>query len=199
MAGRKKSKSTKQEVLEIWRTLALEHVGEGEIRAIQAELERRLGSGRRASRSYVAAVLAEAGIRVEIDDKFVDPWMDPPYTRRLKGLLEFGDFVKAEGSIRKLDAAYREYRELGDRVGIGLVRTLMLRGRQRAAGLASNPRSSAEKREEKGEIANWFRVWLEAPDLFADWLELRKGSAEFRRRFAANAGQSGQACSPADS
>jgi len=135
---------------------------------------------------------------VEIDDKYVDPWMDEPYAARLKGLLEFGDFAKAEGSIRKLDAAYREYRELGDRVGIGLVRALLLKGKQRAASLASNPRLSPEKREEKREIASWFRVWLEGPDLFADWLDLRKGSPEFRRRFGADEGQGDQAGSPVE-
>jgi len=143
-------------------------------------------------------VLAEAGLRVEIDDKYVDPWMDERYAGRLKGLLEFGDFVKTEASIRKLDAAYQEYRELGDRVGTGLVRKLMLKGKQRAASLASNPRLSPEKREEKREIANWFRVWLEVPDLFADWIDLRKQSPEFRQRFGADDGQGDQADSPTE-
>ncbi len=146
----------------------------------------------------MAGVLAEAGIRVEIEDKYVDPWMGEPYAGRLKGLLEFGDFAKAEDSIRKLDAAYREYHQLGDRVGVGLVRALLLKGKQRAAGLASNPRLSPEKRDEKQEIASWFRVWLEAPDLFADWLDLRKESPEFRRRFGADGDQSAQADSPVE-
>ncbi len=135
---------------------------------------------------------------MEVDDKYVDPWMDEPYAGRLKGLLEFGDFAKAEASIRKLDAAYREYRELGDRAGAGLVRTLMLKGKQRAASIASNPRLSQEKREEKREIASWFRVWLEAPDLFADWLSLRKQSSEFRRQFGANDDPGDQASSAAE-
>jgi hypothetical protein len=198
MPGRRKSQSTKEQILEVWRTLGLERGGEREIRAIQAELARRLGFGRRASRSYVAGVLAEAGLRVEIDDKYVDPWMDEPYGGRLRGLLEFGDFAKAEASIQKLDAAYRQYRELGDRVGIGLVRKLMLKGKQRAASLGSNPRLSPEKSEEKREIASWFRVWLEAPNLFADWLDLRKRSPEFRRRFGADDGQGDQTGSPAE-
>ena len=180
-------------MLEVWRTLGPERAGEREIRAIQAELARRLGSGPRPSRSYVAGVLAEAGIRVEIDDKYVDPWMDEPYAERLKGLLEFSNFAKAEDSISKLGAAYQEYRELGDRVGAGLVRSLMLKGKQRAASIASSPRLSLEKRQEKREIASWFRVWLETPDLFADWLDLRKHSLEFRRLFPADDGPGRQA------
>jgi hypothetical protein len=33
------------------------------------------------------------------------------------------------------------------------------------------------------EIANWFRIWLETPDAFFDWLDVRKQSSDFRRRF----------------
>jgi hypothetical protein len=39
------------------------------------------------------------------------------------------------------------------------------------------------KREEKVEIANWFRIWLETPDAFFDWLDVRKQSPDFRTRF----------------
>jgi hypothetical protein len=41
----------------------------------------------------------------------------------------------------------------------------------------------APKREEKKEIAEWFRIWLETPDAFFDWLEVRKASAEFSEKF----------------
>jgi hypothetical protein len=53
----------------------------------------------------------------------------------------------------------------------------------RAGSLAANPRVSPEKRAEKREIATWFGIWLETPELFFDWLELRKASEEFRRLF----------------
>jgi hypothetical protein len=39
------------------------------------------------------------------------------------------------------------------------------------------------KREEKLEIANWFRIWLETPDAFFDWLDVRKQSPEFLGKF----------------
>jgi hypothetical protein len=29
------------------------------------------------------------------------------------------------------------------------------------------------------EIALWFQIWLETPNLFNDWLELRKSSPSF--------------------
>jgi len=33
-------------------------------------------------------------------------------------------------------------------------------------------------------VMHWFKIWLDTPDAFFDWLELRKQSAEFQQRFA---------------
>lgn len=133
--------------------------------------------------------MRQAGTRVDYDDRYVVPSMEEPYASRLEGLLQFRDFETAEAALRKLDQVYREYREVSDRVGTDLVRSLVLKGKQRAASLATRPRVSPQKRQEKQEIANWFKVWLEVPDLFFDWLELRKSSEEFQRLFASQDGQ----------
>jgi len=155
---------------------------------MEAELRRELGPNSKTSLSYIAGVLRAAGVRVELparfDNRYLDPEMDEPYAGRLEGVLHFGDFAAAEGALRKLDALYREYRSVADRRGTNLVRSLVIKGKQRAESLARNSRVSAEKRREKQEIAAWFRVWLEAPDLFFDWLEMRKQSEEFRSLFA---------------
>lgn len=108
--------------------------------------------------------------------------MDEPYAR-LDHALRFSDFASAETSLRSLDAAYREYLASGDRTGAQLVRSLVLKGKSRTRQIAANPRVAEAKRREKREIGEWFRVWLDSPDLFFDWLELRKRSEEFRRTF----------------
>jgi hypothetical protein len=56
-------------------------------------------------------------------------------------------------------------------------------GKRRAEMIARNPKVEKPKRAEKVEIANWFRIWLETPDVFFDWLDVRKQSAEFRAQF----------------
>jgi len=175
----------KQIILEVYESRGFEKAAAAEIRALQQELRRRLGDRFRPSPSYIAAVLRAAGKRVEYNDRFLDPAMDDHHAGRLKGLLHFHDFESTEDSIRKLDTVYREYREAMDRIGTSLARTLALKGKLRAESLAANPRVNPEKRKEKREIANWFRVWLEIPDLFFDWLELRKQSEEFQRMFPA--------------
>jgi hypothetical protein len=147
------------------------------------ELRRRLAPDGDISPSYIANVLHDAGMRVEYEDRFVDPWMEEPYASRLAGLLKFDSFENAEQALHQIDAVYREYREATDRQGTLLVRKLVLKGKERAKSMARNPRLSPEKRREKDEIAFWFRVWVDNIDLFFDWLELRKQSPEFRKKF----------------
>lgn len=174
-------KSKKQLVEEYVQTHHLDRAGRQEIEVIAQEVRRHFGSRDRIS--SIARLLQQAGIRVNVQDRFVDPDMEEPYAGRLKGLLRFSDFEKAEASIEKLDAVYREYRAVSDRIGTGLVRSLVIKGRERAESLASSPRVSPEKRREKEEIAHWFKVWLDVPDLFFDWLELRKKSRDFHELF----------------
>jgi len=175
------SETKKQIILEYSQAKGLERIGPEEIRAFQKELQARLGS--RTSASYIAGVLRKAGKRVEFQDRFAGPPLDEPYASRLHNLLQFHDFSSAEDSLRKLDEVYREYLEASDRTGTRLVRALLQKGKLRASSMAANPRVSPDKRAEKAEIATWFRIWLETPDLFFDWLELRKASEEFRRLF----------------
>jgi hypothetical protein len=176
--------SKKQIILECCRAKALERIGPEEIRALENELRARLGSNLKTSHSYIAQVLREAGKHVEYYDRFADPPMEEPYASRLRNLLQFHDFASAEASLRKLDEVYREYQQASDRTGTGLVRSLLQKGKLRAGSLAANPRVSADKRAEKAEITTWFGIWLQTPDLFFDWLELRKASEEFQRLFS---------------
>lgn len=102
---------------------------------------------------------------------------------REKGLLQLRDLDCALTSLQKIDALYRQYREVSDRVGTSLARELVAKSEQRAKNMAANNRLGPEKRREKQEIARWFKVWLEVPDLFFDWLEMRQESREFQRKF----------------
>ncbi len=173
----------KQLILDYAQAHHLQRVGAQEIRALDHELRRRLGPAHHTSSAYIVNVLRDAGAHVLYNSRFVDSDIEEPYASRLNGLLRFRDLESTEKTIQKLDAIYREYRGVSDRVGTCLVRSLAVRGKQRAEGLAANPRVRREKRQEKQEIACWFKVWLEVPDLFFDWLELRKGSEDFRNLF----------------
>ena len=98
-------------------------------------------------------------------------------------LLHFADLEEAEMCIVRLDELLRKFQGLKEHAAAERVREVARLGRRRAEMIAHNQKVDAEKREEKGEIARWFAIWLETPDAFFDWLEVRKQSAEFRQKF----------------
>jgi hypothetical protein len=98
-------------------------------------------------------------------------------------VLRFATLEEAEETLRRLDAMWRESREAGDAARAARVLEVAREGRRRAQMIAGNRRVAEEKRAEKEEIRQWFRVWLETPEAFFDWLELRKRAPEFVERF----------------
>lgn len=182
------SRTTKKNLLlDFCRAQGWQGVEVKELHAARAELRRLLGPDDRTSLRYIASTLRQAGYDVRYEDRYSDPVMPEPYASRLQGVLEFHDLASAEQSLRRLDAIRREFQGAADRAGANWVRALARKGKLRARSLAANPRVQMTKRREKQEIANWFQVWLETPDLLASWLELRKASEEFRQLFAGDA------------
>ena len=174
----------KQIVLDFFQPQERRPLEMADLRTAHEELRRHLGSGDRTSLGYIASVLREAGYEVRYEDRYSAPMMPEPYATRLKGVLEFHDLASAEQSLQRIGAIYKEYSSAADRAGTAMVCALVKKGKLRARSLAANSRVEAAKRQEKQEIASWFQVWLETPDLFADWLELRKSTDEFRNLFA---------------
>jgi len=104
---------------------------------------------------------------------------DPPYDVIFAGILSFRDFESAESTLRNLEELRQRFLAEGDKKGVSCCRLVGRRGRHRAELISRNPRVSSQNRARKGEIAAWFRVWLETPELFSDWLAMRKTSREF--------------------
>jgi len=102
------------------------------------------------------------------------------FARRLKDSLRFSNLDEAEASVRAIDSLFRQCRQAGDPAGIRLCRARLSEGLRRARRLAGDARLSPAKRREKEEIARWFQLWLEGPDLFFDWLSARQDTAAYR-------------------
>jgi hypothetical protein len=106
--------------------------------------------------------------------------IESPYREDLDGILSFSTFSEAEETLRRLNILRQKYQLSRDSKGTSHCRHIASLGRKRAELISRNKRVDAQKRKQKEEIANWFRIWLETPALFFDWLELRKNSEEFR-------------------
>jgi hypothetical protein len=107
--------------------------------------------------------------------------IDPPYCEVLEDLLAFSSFAEAEQTINRLDFLCRNYQSASDKKGVEYCRQIATLGRRRAELISRNQRVNPQKRLQKREIAQWFKIWLEAPSIFEDWLSMRKSTEEFKR------------------
>ena len=110
------------------------------------------------------------------------------YEEEFQDLLHFATLDEAEMCLVRLDELLRKFRGEADAAAIERALEVARLGRRRAEMIARNPKVEPQKRAEKEEILRWFQLWLETPESFFDWLEVRKQSPEFQKRFAAGAG-----------
>lgn len=175
------SKSKKSLILEIARGMNLRRATLSDLDAIARRLIVRLGPVEGpTSHDYVASVLEDAGIPV-VESTATDT--EGRYEEEFRDLLHFSTLQEAEVSLVHLDELWRKFQKAADRRAQNRVRAVAQKGHRRALMIARNSKVASEKRAEKEEIALWFSRWLELPDAFFDWLELRKQSPEFQERF----------------
>lgn len=178
---------TKRELMiEVWEHLDCESVGAKELEAVREAVRERFGAGAVESPARVARVLADEGAELrhaEVMDLDVRWRTQDPYEAAFRNVLKFSTFEQAAASIRRLDNLRKQFRRRNDREGLRRVQETVLKGRQRAQMIARNQSVNERKRQEKTEIAEWFTVWLNQPEIFEDWLALRLASKDFRERF----------------
>jgi hypothetical protein len=107
--------------------------------------------------------------------------MESPYRETFTGVLAFSTFAETEATIRTLENLYQKYHSASDKKGVDYCRQIASLGRRRAELISRNHKVSLRKRLQKQEMANWFRIWLETPSLFEDWLLMRKSTEEFQK------------------
>ena len=177
-----KDRTKKEMILEAAAVLAVERITAAEIEQIRRQLIAQMGAEGSTSPEYIATVLAEAGRRVilsthaDAEDRYEEEFHD---------LLHFSTLEDAEMCLIRLDELYRKFHREHDRAAAERVREVGVLGRRRAEMIARNHKVEPAKRAEKEEIAQWFAVWLETPDAFFDWLEVRKQTPDYERRFGA--------------
>jgi hypothetical protein len=168
-------------ILEIARDLSVPRFTPAEVEQIRRQLVVRLGPSGKTSPDYIAGVLETAGLRVVWSTR-ADT--EGQYEEEFHDLLHFATLEDAEMCLVRLDELFRKFRGEGENTAAERVLEVARLGRRRAEMIARNHKVDPEKRTEKEEIVQWFQIWLETPDTFFDWLEVRKASPEFQRQFA---------------
>jgi len=173
-------------IIEVWEKLDCESVGREEITAIEEVLEDKYGSGAVESPMIIARLLADEGAELrhaEIMELDVERRLESPYDAMFRNILKFEDFKQTLASLRRLENLRKKFASENDREGLRLVRETAIKGKQRAQMISKNEKVAPEKRAEKAEIAEWFTIWLQNPDVFEHWIVLRQKSKDFIERF----------------
>lgn len=176
--------SKKDVILAIAAELRVTRYTPAEIEQIRRQLAARLGAPGKTSVDYVTDVLEDAGLRVA---RSTQSDTDGRHEEEFRDLLRFATLEEAEMCLVRLDEMLRKFRAEHDRAAAERVLEVGRLGRRRAEMIARNRKVDRQKRADKEEILQWFRIWLETPETFFDWLEIRKQSPDFVARFGSPA------------
>jgi hypothetical protein len=173
-------KSKKDLILETAREIGASKWTLAEIDQLRRRLQAEHGEAGKTSSEYIGDVLKTAGWKVLLT---LQEEAEEQYEEEFEDLLHFKTLEDAEVSIMRLDELMRKFQAHGEHAAVERVLGIARLGKRRAEMISRNHKVEPHKREEKVEIANWFRIWLETPDAFFDWLDVRKQSSDFRARF----------------
>ena len=193
--SRKQMASKKRRlIIEVWENLSSTMVGESELSEIQLSVRAAFGQGADMSPAAIARVLADEGAELRHPEviEFDARWREAKIEKDLGQLKGLDDLLtgkplrlrRAEALIKKLQKLRRRAEDSGDQAALIQARTLAISSRQSAELLAKDRQLSQHERAEQTEIAEWLKVWIQTPGLFADWLELRRRSPEFQKKFS---------------
>jgi hypothetical protein len=173
-------KSKKDLILDTAREISASKWTLAEIDQLRRRLHAEHGEAGKTSSEYIGDVLKSAGWKVLLT---LQEEAEEQYEEEFEDLLHFKTLEDAEVSIMRLDELMRKFQAHGEHAAVERVLGIARLGKRRAEMISRNHKVEPHKREEKVEIANWFRIWLETPDAFFDWLDVRKQSPDFRTRF----------------
>ncbi len=181
--------------IEVWVGLDRAAVGEKELREIQRAIAKRFGAGAVGSPASIARLLADEGAELRHPEiiEFDARWRQAQIE---KGAADFSVFDRfdplkplrlkqAEALIRKLEKLRKKFERAGDAQALRSLRDEAVNARQTVQSLAKSEKLNQRVRGEQVEIVEWLSVWIRTPTLFAEWLELRQRSPDFRQRFLA--------------
>jgi hypothetical protein len=173
-------KTKKVLIVETARELGLQTWTSAEIDQLRRRLIAEHGDAGKTGNEYIADVLKAAGWKVQITER---EEAEDRFEEEFEDILHFKTLQDAEVSLTRLDELLRRFQAHEERAAVERVLEIARLGKRRAEMISLNRKVEARKRDEKKEIGEWFRIWLENPDAFFDWLDVRKATPDFRAKF----------------
>ena len=174
------SNTKKEMILEAARQLGHQKWSSAEIDQLRRKLIADHGEEGKSNNDYISDVLQGMGWKVQLSER---EEAEERFEEEFEDILHFKTLQDAQVSLTRLDELLRRFQAHGERAAVERVLEIARLGKRRAEMISHNRKVEAKKRDEKREIGEWFRIWLETPDAFFNWLEVRKASPEFRQKF----------------
>lgn len=181
--GNKWQSKTRQDlIIEVWEALDCESVGARELEEIQDALRSELGEGGAESPASIARTVADEGAVLRHPEVFE---CDLKWRRRNLAELnfDFSNLDSAFESLIRIEELCLELTANDDSKAFEKLRGVVLASRDELAARSRSKILESGEREQAKEISHWLSVWLQSPELFSDWLDLRRHSAEFQKKF----------------
>jgi hypothetical protein len=161
-------------------------VGARELAQIQQALREKFGEGAVESPAAIARTVADEGAVLRHPEVFDCDlsWREQNLDgRSFQQVLDFSGLPTAFASMVKVEEKRLELQTIEDTKGQAELRDIVTSARKDLLLRARSKINDEDRREEAKEISQWLTVWLQAPKLFSDWLDLRRRSPEFRKKF----------------
>ncbi len=176
------ARNKRELIIEVWEYLDCESVGAGELERIQDEVREMFGDGAVDSPAAIARVLVDEGATLRHPEvvKFDVNWRQSQTAQlTLVGAFDFSD-LSAAAEI--LITSAERWREVTPDEQIRL-RELVKAWRQEVELVATSKVADKKARMIAEEIGEWIGVWLQSPEIFEDWLILRRRAPDFTTKF----------------
>ena len=159
-----------------WEECHSESAGRTEVLRIQQKLLDALGVVESPAR--IARVLADHQVRLRHPEVLAadSKWRETQIIRWPEPReFDFETIENAVSSMKQLEALRNRFSAEGNDTALQIV---VEHARELKLELAR------KRTEFANELAQWLTIWLQNPEIFMDWLELRQNSSEFRQRFS---------------
>jgi len=193
MKDRFQSRTKDDLIVEVWEHLDGPPVGASVLKQIQRALDDRFGPGAGESPAAIARTLVDAGAELSHPEvlEFDASWREAESRKPTAGEptvlfdLEMGwDLKTAATWMEKLEELRREFERRDDGKAVKELEARAREQKRYAQTLAGSSALSLDQRLGAAEIAEWLTIWLQTPQLFRAWLDLRRQSPEFLSKFA---------------
>jgi hypothetical protein len=176
------ARNNRELAIEVWEALDCESVGARELEQIQQVLFEKFGAGGSMSPAAIARVVADEGAVLRHPEVFECDykWRETNLQKAsFVNELDFSDLATAFESVVKIEAR----RLQSDAEQLTELRKIVLAARDDTLLRSRSKIIDEGSREQLNEISQWLAVWLQSPSLFSDWLDLRRHSPEFLKKF----------------